>query len=116
MQSYRNTTYLSLGTVSQEPPSSTQTVVSRDHILEIYSQLVNWKRLAAHLGLKNYDVEAIEYKAGRDVKLMRLYTLEEWKDKGILDGTATYKVLLEALIRSENSEMAIKLRELLRLQ
>ena len=87
--------------------------VSDEHILEIYSQLERWKRVAAHLGLTRADVEAIESGARPDEELMRLYMLQEWKRKKRLDSTVTYKVLLEALIKCSCSKSAIKVCELL---
>ena len=87
--------------------------VSDDHILEIYPQLENWKRVAAHLGLTQADVQAIEGRARPDEELMRLYMLQEWKAKKRLDGTATYQVLLNALIKCNCSTTALQVCELL---
>ena len=90
------------------------TEISDDHILKIYPQLEKWKRVAAHLGLTQADVQAIEGRARPDEELMRLYMLQEWKAKKRLDGTATYQVLLEALIDCNCSESAIQVCELLK--
>ena len=87
--------------------------VSDEHIIEIYSQLANWKRVAAHLGLTQADVQAIESGARPDEKLMRLYMLQEWKRKKMLDGTATYQVLLEALKKCNCSDSAVQVYKLL---
>ena len=87
--------------------------VSDKHILKIYPQLKNWRRVAAHLGLTQADVQAIEGRAKSDEELMRLYMLQEWKTKKRLDGTATYQVLLEILIECGCSESAIQVCELL---
>ena len=87
--------------------------VSDDHILEIYPQLEKWKRVAAHLGLTQADVQAIESGARPDEELMRLYTLQEWKRKKRLDGTATYQVLLQVLTKCKCSESALQVCELL---
>ena len=87
--------------------------VSNKHILEIYPQLEKWKRVAAHLGLTQADVQAIEGRARPDEELMRLYMLQEWKAKKRLDGTATYQVLLNALIECNCSESALQVCELL---
>ena len=87
--------------------------VSDKHILEIYPQLEKWKRVAAHLGLTQADVQAIESGARPDEELMRLYMLQEWKAKKRLDGKATYQVLLEALIKCNCSESAIQVCDLL---
>ena len=84
--------------------------VSDDHILEIYPQLVKWRLVAAHLRV---DVETIETRARGDEELMRLYTLQEWKRKKRLDGSATYQVLLQVLIKCKCSESALQVCELL---
>ena len=88
--------------------------VSDDHILKIYPQLENWKRIAAHLGLTQADVQAIENGARPDEELMRLYMFQEWKRKKTLDRTATYQVLLKALIECKCSKSAIQVCELLK--
>ena len=86
---------------------------SDEHIFEIYYQLEKWKLVAAHLGLTQADVQAIESMAWRDEELMRLYMLQEWKRKKRLDGTATYQVLLKALIKCNCSGSALQVCELL---
>ena len=88
--------------------------VSDEHILEIYPQLENWRLVAVHLGLTQADVQAIEGRAtlGGET-LMRVYMLQEWKKKKRLDGTATYQVLLEALIKCNCSTSALQVCELL---
>ena len=87
--------------------------VSDEHILKIYPQLEKWKRVAAHLGLTQADVHSIEGRARPDEELMRLYMLQDWKTKKRLAGTATYRVLLKALIECNCSESAIQVCELL---
>ena len=84
--------------------------VSDDHILEIYPELVKWRLVAAHLKV---DVQTVETQAKGDEELMRLYTLQEWKKKKMLDGTATYQVLLNVLVKCKCSESAIQVCELL---
>ena len=88
--------------------------VSDKHILKIYPQLEKWKRVAAHLGLTQADVQAIESGARSDEELMRMYMLQEWMRKKRLHGTATYQVLLEALIECNCSESAIQVCKLMR--
>ena len=69
--------------------------------------------MAAHLGLTQADVQAIESGARPDEELMRLYMLQEWKRKKRLDGKATYQVLLKALTKCNCSESALQVSELL---
>ena len=87
---------------------------SDKHILKIYPNLENWERVAFHLGLDLPDIEAIETKAKRDIKLMRLYALKKWKSDGMISGTATYRVLLEALIECECSKQVLEICRLLK--
>ena len=87
--------------------------VSDKHILKIYPQLEKWKRVAAHLGLAQEDVEAIESRARPDEELMRLYMFQEWKKRNKIDKTATYQVLLEALLECSCSNSAVKVCELI---
>ena len=87
--------------------------VSDEHIKEIYSELKNWRRLAVHLGLTQPEIEAIEQKAKQDPILMRLYMLQEWKNKGKLDEKATYQGLLKALLECRCPDSAILVCKLL---
>ena len=87
--------------------------VRDEHILEIYPQLVKWKRVAAHLGLTQADVEAIEGRARPDEELMRLYMLQEWKAKKKFDGKGTYQALLKVLIKCNCTKSATQVCELL---
>ena len=70
--------------------------------------------MSLHLGLEETDIEAIEHKAQRNVELMRLYALKKWKSIFQVDGTATYRVLLKALLKCGCTELALKVCELLK--
>ena len=83
--------------------------ISDEHILEIYPQLHNWRLVAAHLGLTQADVKAIESKARPDEELMRFYMLHDWKEKKRLNGTDTYRILLKALMECNSSESALQM-------
>ena len=88
--------------------------VSDQHILKIYRQLEKWRLVAAHLGFTKADVQAIVSQASLEgEELMRLYMLQEWKAKKTLNGTATYQVLLEALIICGCSNSATQVCQLL---
>ena len=89
--------------------------VSREHILKIYFQLERWRRVAAHLGLTQADIQAIESKAKSDEVLTRLYMLQEWKAKNSINKTATYRVLLDVLLQCECSDLAVEVCELLKI-
>ena len=100
--------------------------VSDDHILKIcpqpekrgsldssYLQWLKWRGVATNLGLTQADIQAIESRARPDKRLMRLYVLQEWKKKNKISGAATYRVLLEALIKCDCLESANQVCELL---
>ena len=87
--------------------------ISNEHILEIYARMVHPIRVANHLDLSQAVIESIKFRAGDSMELMRLYTLQMWKDKGVLNDTATYQVLLEALLLSGNEETALEVCKLL---
>ena len=72
-----------------------------------------WEQVATHLNLTRTDINDIEHKAGRDVALMRMYMLQEWKKKKKLTGEATYRVLLTALLKCICSDTVIKICTLL---
>ena len=87
--------------------------VSDEHILEIYAQMVNPTLVANHLCLSQADIASIKFRARDSMKLMSLYVLQDWKEKGILDETATYGALLEALLNSGSSKTALEICKLL---
>ena len=86
--------------------------VEDEHINEIYRQLEKWELVAHHLGLTKPDIEAIRAKQG--MGLQRLYTLQEWKNKGKVYGVATYRVLLKALHECGCSDIVVKVCKLLK--
>ena len=87
--------------------------ISEEDILEIYPQLENWLQVAPLLGLTPPDLEAIKHKAMGDVKLMRMYMLQEWKSRSLLSGQDTYRVLLDALVKSQSTKTVKHVCEML---
>ena len=73
--------------------------VSKDHILEIYSQLDKWEEVATHLGFSKADLQSIKRYSVRDESLIKLNMLQQWKSRGKLSGTSTYRCLIEALLK-----------------
>lgn len=49
-----------------------------------------------------------------DAALMNLYTLQKWRSAGLINNTATYRKLLEALLESDENELAQEVCDLLR--
>lgn len=84
---------------------------SDQHINDIYMELKNWELVANHLGLKSNQIEDI--KSNSSAQLKRLHTLQKWKSNECITGFATYQVLLEALLKSECNELAIRVCHLL---
>ena len=68
-----------------------------DHILNISMQLEQWELVATWLGLTAAEREAIKGN-NQTIEMMRYNTLKKWKSKALLSGTATYRVLLQALL------------------
>ncbi len=68
-----------------------------DHILKISLQLEQWELVATRLGLTAAEREAIKGN-NQTTEMMRLNCLKKWKSKALLRGTATYRVLLQALL------------------
>ncbi len=75
------------------------------HILNISMQLEQWELVATCLGLTQAEIEAIEYN-NRTIEMMRLNCLKKWKSKALLSGTATYRVLLQALLECGCNDQA----------
>ena len=76
--------------------------VSNEDLLYFYPLLMKWELVAAHLGLKQGDIQHHDI---TEEDLKRLYMLQDWK-RMKSHGIATYKVLLEALIKCKCSEVA----------
>ena len=70
---------------------------SEEHVKEISLFLESWEILAPHLSLKKTDIEDID-REGKTEQEKRLKTLQKWKERFIF--LATYKVLMEALIKT----------------
>lgn len=86
-------------------------VCSNEHILEIGLKLEQWERVASYLGMTTADIKKY---TSRNYKQMGLYALQRWQSAGLLNGTATYRVLLNALFQSEHTGLALRLGQLLK--
>ena len=84
-----------------------------DHILEISQQLEQWELVATRLGLTLAEIGAIKYN-NRSIDMMRYNTLKKWKSKALLSGTATYRVLLQALLALSCNDLANQVCSLLK--
>ena len=85
--------------------------VSDEHIFEFYGLIKKWKVVAAHLYLTVEEIDVICNDAPKwsHEMLIPFYILGEWKGKKRLDKAATYRVLLETLIRCKCSESAMQI-------
>ena len=79
------------------------------HILEVCQKLPQWETLAFHLGLDEANVKTIKEDHKGNNELQKLYALREWRSHGLIDGTATYRVLIEALLKCVYTEVALEL-------
>lgn len=90
---------------------SVNKVCSDDHILEISSFLTNWELVANHLGLQPPQIEVIKHDASNNLQLKRLKTLQKWKTCFVFD--ATYRKLLEALLKNGSTDLVVEVCRLL---
>ena len=78
---------------------------SEEHVKEISCFLESRQTLAPHLNLKETDIEEIDNDK-RTEQEKRLKTLQKWKEIFIF--RATYKVLMEALLKIRRADHARK--------
>ena len=83
---------------------------SKEHINEISLFLTSWKTLAPHLYLEDTDIEEID-QDGKTEQEKKLKTLQKWKERFIFQ--ATYKVLMEALLKIGKADRVRKVCHLL---
>ena len=83
---------------------------SDEHLITISSDLTQWRAVAPYLGLKEGDIEEIETDA-RTESQKRSKVLRKWKDK--YSSKATYRVLMEALLKCHMADRAEKVCHLL---
>ena len=76
------------------------------------SLFLDWRRVAPHLGLDKTDIEEIESKKIESEK--RLEMLQKWKLK--YSYLATFKVLVQVLLKLRCAEHALKVCKLLHSQ
>ena len=84
--------------------------ISDEHLLEISTFLTSWKTVAPFLKIESNDLEAIEQE--KDEQLKRLRVLQKWK--GIFGFKATYRKLVEVLLKLAKADVAEKVCELLK--
>ena len=85
-----------------------------EHILNISLQLEKWELVATWLRLTAPEIEAIKYNNQCNIEMMRLNCLKKWKSKALLSGTATYRVLLQALLALSCNDQAKQVCSLLK--
>ena len=84
---------------------------SDDHILEISCFLEKWELVVSHLGLENPHIEEVKHNSCDDIKLIRLNALRKWKS--LFAFKATYRELLQALLKSGSTNHAVRVCNLL---
>ena len=84
--------------------------ISDEHLLEISTFLTSWRTVAPFLKIESNNLEAIEQEKDEQVK--RLKVLQKWK--GIFGFTATYRKLVEVLLKLAQADIAQKVCELLK--
>ena len=96
--------------ISPEQLNETCTI---DHLLNIALFLTSWRTLAPHLQLSSGEVEVVDVDAHGE-KERRQMCLKLWKDKFAY--RATYRVLVEALMKIGNADQAKEVCRLLESQ
>ena len=96
--------------VTGVPPQKLDKPCSDEHLRDISSNLTQWRTVAPHLGLKEGDIEEIETDA-RTESQKRSKVLRKWKNK--YSFKASYRVLMEALLKCHMANRAEKVCHLL---
>ncbi len=81
-----------------------------DHLYEISKQLENWEQVVMRLGLTQDDIDLIK-RNNPSMMRRRLDSLNKWKS---MTGTATYRVLLQALLGCGYNDQATQVCSLLK--
>ena len=92
-------------------PEKLDESISDDYILVIASVLSSWRKVAAHLGLSEVDLEGIEQENKSD-REKKLEALQKWRDR--CASKATYKKLIEILLSLAMADVAEKVCHLLK--
>ena len=83
---------------------------SDEHIASISLFLTNWQTVAPHLGLTETDEEDVE-EEGKKTQDKRYKMLRRWRNKKSFK--ATYRVLVDVLLRLGEADLAEKVCKLL---
>ena len=76
-----------------------------EHVRDVSLFLQSWRNVAPHLGLSSAEIEAAEMNANSEEERRRKI-LEAWSAK--FDFKATYRVLIEALLKTARADQAVK--------
>ena len=87
--------------------------ISDDDLREIalFKTLTNWRTVATYLGLDKNDLDAIKQEED-DEQMRKLNALEKWKGK--FGSKATYRKLVEVLLKLEKTDAAEEVCHLLK--
>ena len=79
--------------------------ISDDDLREIalFKTLTNWRTVATYLGLDKNDLDAIKREED-DEQMRKLNALEKWKGK--FGSKATYRKLVDVLLKLEKTDAA----------
>ena len=85
--------------------------ISDDHLREIAIFLTSWRKVATYLELSENDLDDVE-REGKDEQDKRLKALQIWKGK--FGFKATYRKLVEVLLRLTKADIAERVLLLLK--
>jgi len=91
-------------------PTQLGKTCTTEHLRDIALFLESWQTVASHLGLSTTDVEQVERDAASE-EIKRQKVLEMWKNRWAFK--ATYRVLIEALLKIGHADQAEKVCRLL---
>ena len=92
-------------------PEKLDESISDDYILVIASVLSSWRKVAAHLGLSEVDLDSLEQE-GKSEQEKKLEALLKWKGRYAFK--ATYKKLIESLLSLAMVDVTEKVCHLLK--
>ena len=98
----------------QPEKSKLDAIITEAHILDIANFITEWRLLGAGLRLSDAQIEEVEALQGGGDKFKRVKMLKKWRESQYR--SATYRRLVEALLRLKKEDQATEVCALLGLQ
>lgn len=88
----------------QPDKGKVDSIITKEHILEISTFITEWRPLALHLCLTEAAIEEVEATQGGGERLKKIKMLQKWRESQYL--SATYRRLIQALLVLQKVEQA----------